>query len=315
MSDMPIITVGLSPAWDVTCLGRELDWDTHPKIDRQHVQPAGKALNISRTLAWMGQSSTAAGLWGEQDYPAMHSALTSQARMIRLGFTVVPGSTRYNITILDNARQQELHLRAPNPLDTPENLKRLNTDLCCLVKKDNLCVLAGSLPAPDQSDAVLELLQGCVDLGAQLVMDSHGPLFIRAIHAHLPTIIAPNLLELQEILGRSVTNRPQSLEKACQPLLKHTHKILISRGALGAVLVTQQGSWSGRCRRRKAIHSTVGCGDALLAGLLYGLARGSAPKTALSMAIKAATTHAWALPQQMSWRAASRHVPVEIVSI
>ena len=50
-TNVPIVTVGLSPAWDVTCVGRELDWDTHPKIDQQRFRPAGKALNISRTLA------------------------------------------------------------------------------------------------------------------------------------------------------------------------------------------------------------------------------------------------------------------------
>ena len=91
--------------------------------------------------------------------------------------------------------------------------------------------------------------------------------------------------------------------------------ILVSRGALGAVLVSSQGSWSARCRQKKPIHSTVGCGDALLAGFLAGLGRGRSRRTALSTAIKTATAHAWDLPRHMTWKKAQRHIQVDMVRI
>ena len=62
-----IITVGLAPAWDIQCRGQGLDWGCHAQIDEQDVRPAGKALNVSRALAWLGRSSVAAGLWGRED--------------------------------------------------------------------------------------------------------------------------------------------------------------------------------------------------------------------------------------------------------
>ena len=58
-----IITVGLSPAWDITCRGKNLNWGGHENIDEQTITPAGKALNVSKALAWMGRESIAAGLW------------------------------------------------------------------------------------------------------------------------------------------------------------------------------------------------------------------------------------------------------------
>ena len=66
-----IITVGLCPAWDIVCKGRGLDWGQHQMVNSTRCQPAGKALNISRALAWMGMETIAAGLWGQQDMEQM----------------------------------------------------------------------------------------------------------------------------------------------------------------------------------------------------------------------------------------------------
>ncbi len=52
-----IITIGLSPAWDIRCRGAGLDWGRHVEIDEQVVRPAGKALNVSDALAWMGRQA------------------------------------------------------------------------------------------------------------------------------------------------------------------------------------------------------------------------------------------------------------------
>ena len=50
-----IITVGLAPAWDLICQGSHLNWGEHPVLDNQQWVAAGKALNVSRALAWMGR--------------------------------------------------------------------------------------------------------------------------------------------------------------------------------------------------------------------------------------------------------------------
>ena len=49
-------------------------------IDEQVVRPAGKALNVSYALAWMGGESVAAGLWGREDYDEMRRAVDAAGR-------------------------------------------------------------------------------------------------------------------------------------------------------------------------------------------------------------------------------------------
>ena len=49
-----IVTVGISPCWDLTCKADGLDWGMHEKLSSQQKKCAGKAFNISRAMAWLG---------------------------------------------------------------------------------------------------------------------------------------------------------------------------------------------------------------------------------------------------------------------
>jgi len=106
-----IVTIGLAPAWDVTCRGRDLDWGRHAELDCQVSRPAGKALNVSYALAWMGLRSVATGLWGRDDYDPMQRALDRLGGLIDARMTIVEGRTRHNITVVDSLNQREMHLR------------------------------------------------------------------------------------------------------------------------------------------------------------------------------------------------------------
>ena len=124
-----IITVGLSPAWDLTCQGNNLRWGEHPVLDGQHMVPAGRALNVSRALAWLGHANVAAGLWGQEDHQQMQDHLARTCPKIQRHMTPVAGRTRINVTVLDQSRHQELHLRSAQSLVSRSALETLDQDL------------------------------------------------------------------------------------------------------------------------------------------------------------------------------------------
>ncbi len=315
MSINSIITIGLSPAWDITCRGRDIDWGLHQVIDQQAVLPAGKALNVSRALAWMEQKSIAAGLWGGDDYEQMLSTVRSLWPLIRVKFTTVAAPTRKNITIVDTTGSKEMHLRDKSRLASAKTLKKLQADLKAIVHKDSTCVFAGSIPDNGLLRDVIRIVTFCKGRGAKVVLDSSEYPLREIVNTGLVWLIKPNVEELCELLGERIKDRPASLVKAGRKLLDKVEIVLISRGAKGGIVITKDQAWQGRCADRAKAFSTVGCGDFLLAGFLKAFKDGAGTSDALKTAIKVATARARGWTEKMPWLDAQSSIKVHVERI
>jgi len=306
------VTIGLSPAWDIVCRGRDLDWGHHAEIDGQTIRPAGKALNVSYALAWMGWGSVAAGLWGRDDFAEMQGAVARPGGLIDVHMTSVEGRTRQNITVVDTRNHREMHLRQKSGLASEHSLRQLDTDLGRLIREGDLCVFAGAMPAGELSEQTVDLVRTCHRSGARIAVDAHGPALRSIVDAGLPWLIAPNVEELRELLGPAVEDTPERLAEAGHRLLNRMDMVLISRGEQGALIVTKEGAWTGRCETPGRVLSTVGCGDYLLAGFLAGIRETGDPRAALAKGLKAATARAWGWTERESWARADKEVAVAV---
>jgi len=315
MSRNSIITIGLSPAWDITCRGRNIDWGLHQQIDEQTILPAGKALNVSKALAWMGQRRIAAGLWGNDGHEQMKIDVRSLWPLIQIKMTAVRESTRRNITIVDSARNKEMHLRNRNRLASIKSLKKLQADLDKIVHKESICVFAGTMPDGKLLDDVVRIVDVCARRGARIVLDTSGGPLAEIVNAGSIWMIKPNVEELSELLGELVKDGPVSLAKAGRKLLDKVNIVLISRGAKGGIVVTKNGAWQGRCTARSKVFHTVGCGDFMLAGFLNSINNSSGPDIALKTAIKVATARAWGWTENMPWLDVRNRIKIHVERI
>jgi len=307
-----IITIGLSPAWDIACWGRNLDWDLHQHIDEQSIRPAGKALNVSKALAWMGQQNIAAGLWGRDDYEQMVTAVRKMWPSIELNMTAVPGGTRQNVTVVDTATNRDMHLRSKSRLASAKTIRKLHADLDAIVGRDSVCVFAGTMPEGELLADVTRLVEFCRSRGARIVLDTSGIALRQIVDTGAVWMIKPNVEELCDLLDEPIKDRPVSLAvRAGRKLLNKVEIILISRGSKGSVAVTKDGAWQARCLGRRPVLSTVGCGDYLLAGFLEALKDKSNVPSALKTATKVATAKAWNWPETKTWLQAKRQVQIK----
>jgi len=308
-----IITIGLSPAWDVTCRGQHLNWGLHRDIDEQTIRPAGKSLNISRALAWTGlKRNIAAGLWGRDDFEQMLKAMRPLNKFVKIKMTAVAGGTRRNITVIDTVNNREMHLRNKSRLACTKALKKLQADLEAIVRRGSVCVFAGTMPDSKFLGDVVRIIQSCRSRGAKIVLDTSGDALRQIVNTGAVWLIKPNVEELCELLGEKIKDGPVSLAGAGRRLLDKVRIVLISRGAKGVVAVTKEGAWQGRCLGRARVLSTVGCGDFLLAGFLKGLKDGSGTHTALKTAIKLATSKAWGWTETKTGPQTLREIKVAV---
>jgi len=307
-----IITVGLCPSWDTVCRLDGIDWGEHKTVSSASSRPAGKALNISQALAWMGEENIAAGLWGRDDFEQMLKAMRSLGGLVKVKMTAVDGGTRRNITVVDTANDREMHLRNRSELASRKALRKLEADLRTIVHKGSVCVFAGVMPEDEFIGDVVRIINSCKQRGARIVVDTYGDALKRILETGAVWMIKPNVDELRELLGEQVTDSPAGLVKAGRKLLDKVEVVLISRGKKGGVVVTKKGAWQGRCIGRSRVLSTVGCGDFLLAGFLKGLKDKSDADSALGTAIKVATARAWGWTEGKSWSQALREIKVAV---
>lgn len=293
MRTTKIITVGLAPAWDITCKGRELNWGGHDVIDSQVKMPAGKALNISRALAGMGIKSVAAGLWGKDDIAEMKKSLGALSKTITVKLTAVEENTRRNITVIDTAKNREMHLRCKSKLATLQSLKRLQGDLGKIVTRNSICVFAGAMPAGKLLAPVKEIIRSAQTKGAKVAVDTSGPALRGIVKNGGLWLIKPNVEELSELLGSKVADRESELVSAGRKLLGKVEIVLISRGSKGAVVVTKNGVWSAKCGKKCKVLSTVGCGDYMLAGFIKAFNEGCDIQASLETAVRVGSKKAF----------------------
>lgn len=307
-----IITVGLAPAWDLTCLADNIDWFGHVIADNISSQPAGKAMNVSRALAWMGQKTVAAGLWGRDDYEQFKSQLKPLSGYIENQMTVVQGRTRTNVSVLDRASGKEMHLRSLNCLISRQGLAKLRFSLERLVRRGDWCVFSGSLPDDELLGDIIDLISYCSHRGASVAVDTSGTALARAVHSGCASLIKPNIDEFGHIFGRSIPDQPRQLCKKAKELATEVPMIALTRGSAGAMLVNGQSCQVAKTSRQRQVVSTVGCGDYFLAGFLYGLTAGGDAAEALKCGIQAGTAKAWQITETATWQQAQEQIPVEV---
>jgi len=315
MSNEQIVTIGFCPSWDMIYHVDGLEWGQHKMVDRRQVEPAGKALNVSKALAWMGLPNKAAGLWGDEDYEVMVRNVQGYAGTISIMMTETEGSTRQNITIIDKTHRREVHLRNHCNLPSEHSLTRLRLALESIVNPQSICVFAGSMPDQRFSDLVCGIISECNQRGAKIVIDSSSSIWRRFSDIGRLWLIKPNLAELSELLDRDVPDEPQSIARDARDLLDRVDNVLISRGKKGAVLVTNQGAWSGECSERREAVCTVGCGDYLLAGFIAGMKKQSNYRRALQEALKVAAAKAWGLVENEDWQELESEIRVEVSGV
>lgn len=311
MSAEKIITVGLNPVWDRTCYVEGLDWGDHTVMASQTLVPAGKALNISRALAWLSVPSTAAGLWGAADYSDMTETLSELKDMIRPAFTTVEGKTRQNVTVVDTQNNREMHLRSAETLVTPDALSKLQRDILEYINPCDAVVFAGSIPQGAVQDECVSIISNARSECASLIVDTSGSALGKVVNSGNISVIKPNLEELSELLGEPIENDVEKVVSAARQLCDRVEVVIVSLGQQGAVAVTKGTAVYCSVKEHlcKAIH-TVGCGDYLLAGYV-SVDADLGQK--LSTGVMAATAKAWGWVGNKSWPEVQQEIEIEII--
>ncbi|MGC8624052.1 MAG: hexose kinase [Phycisphaerae bacterium] len=290
MTSRNFITVGLNPAIDcvLQCDGF---WPGRVNSGRQLARiAAGKAANVTRALALLGQDVVALGFMGDSDWAFFNAQLHQLSPgAVACHFSILPQSTRQNITILNAG--VETHIRLRGFAVTEADIATVQKHLMETAQTGDVVIFSGSLPEGLSVQQFGQMLDIVLTRGAKVAVDTAGAALAAALTKPL-WIVKPNAEELAEVWGTGKLNTPAAIKTAAAEKACPVENLLVSRGKLGVVLVRADGCFSGSVSTRRQVVRTVACGDHLLAGFSHGLWNGKSPTAALDAGLALATARA-----------------------
>jgi 1-phosphofructokinase len=268
----PIITLTLNPAIDETIVLDHLrPGHVHRAAEVTH-HAGGKGINVASCLADWNLPVIATGILGAANATPFATLFTTKRitdRCLR-----IPGETRTNIKLAHDGDTTDINLPGLTP--DAATLANIETALTSLATPDSLILLAGSLPAATPEDFYARLIATLATAGARVILDSSGAPLARALAGKtLPFCIKPNRAELEAFAGHPLPTTADLLAVAQSLRASGVALVVISLGAEGAIFAGAQ-TLHARLPARRAT-STVGAGDAMVAGIIAGLAEAAAP--------------------------------------
>lgn len=266
-----IYTVTLNPALDYV-MG--LDALTPGVLHRarwEELQPGGKGLNVSILLSRLGVETTALGFLAGDTGELLRRRVESEG--VRTDFVSLPaGMTRINVKLL--GEREETEVNGVGPAVPPEALESLLDKLGELTGADTL-VLSGSVPPTLPRDIYGRMLDRVALRGVRCVVDTSGEALCRSL-SRRPFLIKPNCGELSELTGEHLSpeDTPAILTSAKALQARGARNVLVSLGARGALLLTEEGDIFTQPSAVGEAQNSVGAGDSMVAGLLAGLEEG-----------------------------------------
>ena len=260
-----IYTVTFNPAIDyVVRLDRELKVGDVNRARGEDCVLGGKGINVSGVLAELGCESVALGFVAGETGAWLERGLAAQG--LKTDFVHLEhGMTRINVKI---KAEKETELNGAGP-DIPEGaMQALETKLDRL-QKDDILILAGSIPASLAQTAYERLLTRLEGRGVRAVVDATRDLLVNVLR-YRPFLIKPNNHELSEIVGIKLTNDNEVVTAAKMLQEKGARNVLVSMAGDGALLLDEQGGVHRIGCPKGTVVNSVGAGDSMVAGFVAG---------------------------------------------
>ena len=260
-----IYTVTFNPAIDyVVRLDRPLTVGAVNRAMGEDCVLGGKGINVSGVLAQLGCESVALGFVAGETGAWLERGLAAQGLTTDF-IHLSNGMTRINVKI---KAEQETELNGAGP-DIPENAMQALEAQLDRLQKDDVLVLAGSIPASLAQTTYERLLARLEGRGVRAVVDATRDLLVNVL-PYRPFLIKPNNHELSEIVGVKLTTDHEIAAAAAQLQSRGARNVLVSMAGDGALLLDEHGQTHRvGCPKGKVVNS-VGAGDSMVAGFLAG---------------------------------------------
>jgi len=264
-----ITTITLNPALDRTIHIQTIQYGEVNRVGEIREDLGGKGINVGRILSGFTLPIMNMTILGQSN---QHEILEYFKKdQMAVNFIEVPGHTRTNIKIVEKALSRTTDLNESGPSVNGENYQKFLEKLDTIAPKSEYLIMSGSLPEGLSKDTYKDIADR-YGKQVKIIIDADDDVLREGLKGE-PYLIKPNIHELENALNRKLESDEKIIE-AAREIIKtyNTTYVLVSMGSKGSLLVSSEVAYRGGTIDVNII-STVGAGDAMLAGFIYGLTR------------------------------------------
>jgi 1-phosphofructokinase len=271
-----IVTLTPNPSLDLTYEVGGLVRGEVQRSTAAGLEAGGKGINVARNLRANGIDSRAVvpagGFSGEWLVSLLGEAGVELVRV------PVAEAVRVNASLVE-PDGVVTKVNAPGPTLSTEETERLLEEAVAAADGADWIVACGSLPPGVPENFYARLVEAARGSGCRVAVDTSGPPLRAALDA-APDLVKPNQTELAEVVGREMRSlgdavaaskelRAREISASKELRAREIGSVLVSLGADGAILTYGSGTLHAESRPFTP-RSSIGAGDALLAGFLAG---------------------------------------------
>lgn len=270
-----IYTVTLNPSLDYIVSVDDFKMGKVNRTTEEIIFPGGKGINVSIVLKNLGMESVALG------FVAGFTGNEIKRILERYGISdqficVENGLSRINVKLRSLSKDEkggkkvaeESEINGQGPKINEAALEKFYKQLDVLQKGD-VVILSGSIPFSLPSTIYRDIMAELERKEILTVVDATKDLLVNVLPYH-PFLVKPNHLELGEIFGKNLSDKEDVITYAKELQKMGARNVLVSMAAKGAVLIAEDKTvYRMEAPKGKVINS-VGAGDSMVAGFLYG---------------------------------------------
>lgn len=253
--------------------------------------PGGKSTHVAMALKELGAEPDWVGMCGGAAGEELLTGLRSLG--ITAHASAIAGRTRTNLEILEDSGGVT-EIREAGEEVSAEEVAAFERDCRRFFEQggsDATVLLSGSLPPGAPVQLYARLIAAARECGCKTLLDTGGEPLRKALAAKLD-FVKPNRDEASELLETRIDSRAAAAAAARELIARGARRAAVSLGAEGMVYCAGENEPAlfAPAIVRKA-RSTVGCGDAALAGFAFGFNAGKSNEEVMRIAVACAAAN------------------------
>ena len=282
-----IYTVTFNPSLDYIVSVRNFEEGSVNRVSDEMILSGGKGINVSIVLNNLGMESHLlgfiAGFTGKEI-----ERMVSDDGCISEFIKVDNGFSRINVKMRS---EKESEINGIGPAISNSEMTQL-LDKLDKLKEGDVLVLAGSIPASIPDTIYYDIMKMLSDRKIMIVVDATKDLLLNVLPLH-PFLIKPNKQELAEMMNLENLSKEDIVKNAFELQKRGARNVLVSMAGEGAILVTEDGNVYSSAAHKGNVVNSVGAGDSMVAGFIYGYLKNKDYKEAFETGLCAGSASAF----------------------